>query len=79
MGTVTVSFEKDDEDRLRRLAHEKYNGRKGALSKVLSEGLRKLDEEENRLKAFESLKRKMEKGYDMGKIMVKHRAELYDR
>ncbi len=79
MGIVTVSFEKEDEDRLRRLAHEKYGGKKGALSKVLSEGLRRLDEESEKENARQSLLKRLEKGFDMGKFTFKERAELYER
>ncbi|MBN2127739.1 MAG: hypothetical protein JW703_05135 [Candidatus Diapherotrites archaeon] len=79
MGTLTLSLENEDETRLRVLAQEKYMGKKGSLSKVISEGLRKLEEETVRQRAIESLIKKMNKGFDMGKIQIKHRSELYDR
>ena len=79
MGNLTLSFENEDEKKLRRIAQKKYSGKKGALSKVVSEGLKRLDEDSNRERAFRSLMKKMEKGYDMGKILYKNRGELYDR
>ena len=58
---------------------EKYGGKKGSLAKIVSEGLEKMENESEREKAIRSLKAKMEKGFNSGGILIKHRSELYDR
>ena len=79
MGNLTLSFEKEDEERLRRLAKDKYGGRKGSLSKVVSDGLSKLEEESKKERSRRELIDLMRKGIEMGKIKIKRRGELYDR
>lgn len=79
MGNLTMSFEKEDEERIRRLAKEKYGGRKGSLSRVVNEGMSHLEEESRKERARQSLLRKLEKGFDMGKILYRNRAELHER
>ena len=77
MGNITISLEDADEAKLRRFAREKYGGKKGSLAKIVSEGLEKMENESE--KAIRSLKAKMEKGFNSGGILIKHRSELYDR
>ncbi|MBI4043719.1 MAG: hypothetical protein HY393_02860 [Candidatus Diapherotrites archaeon] len=79
MGHLTVSVDKHTEQSLRALAKEKYAGKKGAISKVVMDAVERMAEENHRQRAVESLKAMMEKGFPMGKILVKHRSELYDR
>ncbi|MBI4210565.1 MAG: hypothetical protein HY544_03615 [Candidatus Diapherotrites archaeon] len=79
MGTITMSFEEKDEERLRRLAHEKYGSRKGSLSKVVLEGITKLEGESVKERARQNLLKKLRTGFDMGKILYKTRAELHER
>ncbi len=79
VGNLTVALEEKDELKLRRLAKNKYGGRKGSLSKVISEALSKLEEDPRRERAVKSLIQKMEEGRHMGKLLYKHRSELYDR
>ncbi len=79
MGTITLSLEKKDELKLRMLAQEKYMGKKGSLSKIISEGLNKLEENSSRERAVNNLIQRMNKGFNLGKIKIKHRSELYDR
>jgi len=79
MGNITIALENEDELKLRRLAKQKFDGKKGSLAKVVSEGINKLNEEEKRTLAREKLLEMMKKGYRMGKMTIKHRSELYDR
>ena len=79
MGNITISLEDADEAKLRRFAREKYGGKKGSLAKIVSEGLEKMENESEREKTIRSLKAKMEKGFNSGGILIKHRSELYDR
>ena len=79
MGNITVSLEEEDEHKLRRLAQEKYQGKKGSLAKVISEGLGRMEAESKREQALKKLFARMEKGYALGIKRIKHRSELYDR
>jgi hypothetical protein len=79
MGHMTISLKEEKEQHLRALAVQKYGDTKGAISKTV-EDLLELDEKESkRRRAVQSLLARMEKGYNMGKIIIKHRSELYDR
>ncbi len=78
MGHVTVSLEKEDEEKLRFLASKKYKNKKGALAKVLSESLELMSKSSKRQRAMERQFKWMDKGFKMGKILVKTREEIYD-
>ena len=79
MGNVTISLEEKDEARLRALAGRKYGSRKGSLAKVVAEGLEKLHSESERERSMRRQLSWMEKGFRMGKIKAKKRADIYDR
>lgn len=79
MGHITISLEKKDEQKLRALAKEKYGGKKGALAKAVAEGIGKLEQEKVRDRAIKKMIEIMDEGFDMGRILIKHRSELYDR
>ncbi len=76
---LTISVSEDVERKIRKLAKEKFGGKKGSIAKVISEAVEKQtvskEQEELRKKALEML----EKGWDMGKILYKKREELYER
>jgi len=76
--TITVNVEKDVVDKLRKLA-SKEKQKKGFLGRTISEATKKYVEEKEQEEIAKRQMKKMEKGYDMGKILVKHRDELYDR
>ena len=61
MGNITISLTEEDEKLLRKLAEEKFKGRKGSLAKVVSEGLAKTIREKNKDKAFRKLIAKLDK------------------
>ena len=78
MGNVMLSIDEDTEKLLRRMAHKRYGGKKGALSKVASEAIRRYndDSEEKQREEFFAMLRK---GQDLGGYkMYKNRSELYD-
>lgn len=79
MGLLTVSLDNDTESYIRHLAKEKYQGKKGSLARVIQDLAKGSKRDEQRRNAFKSFKARMEKGYDMGKLLYKHRSELYDR
>ncbi len=79
MGQLTISLDKGTEAKLRRLASERHKGKKGSLSKVIGEALEKLEAERERERAMKELFALADKGFPMGKLLYKHRSELYDR
>jgi len=79
MGNITISLEKKDEERLRKLARERYESKKGSLSKIVSEGIAKIERESKKERSKASLLRKLENGFDMGKILYRKRSELHER
>ncbi len=65
-----------DESLLRRIAREKFQGKKGSLSGVVSEAIKNLNENKNVSKeAFLIL---LDKGIKGDYKMYKKRSELYD-
>ena len=79
MGHLTVSLSEESERKLRQIAREKYSDRKGALSQTIEDLVGLAQRESYRQRAIQSLLSHMERGYHMGKILYKHRSELYDR
>ncbi len=79
MGNITISLEDDEETRLRNLAKRKFSGKKGSISRVIAEGIKKLEEEERREKAKERLLEMAGRGFNLGGIAARHRGDLYAR
>jgi len=78
MGNVMLSIDEETDKLLRRLAHKRFGGRKGALSKVVTEALQKysVDDEDKVREEFYAMLRK---GFDSGGYkMYRHRSEIYD-
>ncbi len=81
VGNVLISLDDEDEALLRRLARERRQGKKGALSGVVSEAVRGLAERDRRVKSARRLVEKMRCGFDLGlggKRVYKSRSEIYD-
>lgn len=76
MGNVMIVLDEEYETLLRRLAQEKYGGKKGSLSKVVEEALDKLKSDRDAIK--ERLKRRLAKGVDFRYKMYQKRSEIYD-
>jgi len=76
--TITINMDKDVVNKLKKLAASQKQ-KKGFLGKTITmatnEYIKKGEQEEIRVRQL----RKLEKGYKMGKILIKHRSELYDR
>ncbi|MCD6247028.1 MAG: hypothetical protein J7J87_01155 [Candidatus Diapherotrites archaeon] len=79
MGNVTIALKGKSERLLRELAKEKYNNKKGALAKVISEALEQLAMNSRRKRAMERQFKWMDKGFEMGKVLVRKREDIYDR
>ena len=76
---MTIALNDQDEAKLRRLAKERFNGRKGSMAKTVSEGLKKLDAEDERELARQRFIERMKKGFNLGIKKMPSRDELYDR
>ena len=76
--TITINIDTEVLNKLRELAIAGKH-KKGFLGKVISDAtkeyLKEKEQEETRKRMLE----KLDKGYKMGKILIKHRDELYDR
>lgn len=79
MGHITISLEKDAELKLRSIASSKYKNKKGSLAKVISECLHEASKGASRQRAMERQFSWMDSGFQMGKIQVKGRDEIYGR
>ena len=75
---VTINMEKEVLDKLKKLA-SKEQRKKGFLGRTITEATKRYLEEKEQNQIAEREVEKMRKGYEMGKILIKHRDELYDR
>ena len=66
------------DDEIEKKLRERVSG-KGALGQAITEATRKMLEDEEQERIKNRLKFLMKKGWNMGKITIKHRSELYDR
>jgi hypothetical protein len=79
MGNVIIALDKQTEQIMRRLAKRKYGGKKGSLSKVVSEALHKYDQDDQRKKEIDEFITNYAGKLDLGGYkMYKHRDEIYD-
>ncbi len=76
--TVTLNVGKDVIDKLRELA-KKEKQKKGFIGKTITEATRKHLEEKEQDEIRKRALKRLHGGYLMGKILIKHRDELYDR
>lgn len=77
MANVMVALDDEHEALLRRLAQEKYGGKKGSLTEIVQEALDKMraEEKQKEITEFIELLRKGMKGKYK---MYKTRDEIYD-
>ncbi len=79
MGVITISVDDETEQRFRESVRSQKGEGKGFLGKAVSEAMRNyLTEKEQTQIAAEALA-SMRKGFPMGKILWKNRAELHER
>ena len=76
--TITINIETEVLNKLRKLASAEKQ-KKGFLGKVISEATKEYILEKEQEEIAKRQLEKMEIGYKMGKILIKHRDELYDR
>lgn len=80
MGNVYISLDDEHEAFLRRLAQEKYESKKGAISEVIQNALDMLRENEKKEIAKKQFRETIEKGINLGfkgKVYIS-RDELYE-
>lgn len=77
MGNVMIALEDEYEELLRRLAQEKYGGKKGSLTEIVQDALDKM-KEEDRKKSVETLVKRLKTGLNFKYKMYKTRSEIYD-
>jgi len=79
MGNVIIALNEEDEKLMRSLAKRKFGGKKGSLSKVVSEALHKYSEEDEWEKERRKFIDVLGKGVNLGGYkMYKNRSEIYD-
>ena len=79
MGNVIVALDKETEDLMRSLAKRKFGGKKGSISKVVSEAIHKYNADDSREKELREFVDNYANKVDLGGYkMYKHRSEIYD-
>ena len=79
MGVITISLDKDYENKLRELAMIKYGKKKGSISKTLIEAINHFSECSKNGTAEQRLMNYADKGMHLGKIdSKKFRRQIYD-
>lgn len=76
--TITVNIDSEVVDELKKLASIQKQ-KKGFLGRSITEATKQWLEERKQKQISKWLMDKMEKGYDMGRLTIKNRDELYDR
>ena len=76
--TITINIDTEVLNKLRGLAVAEKQ-KKGFLGKVISKATKEYLKEKEQEEIAERQLKKMEIGYKMGKILIKHRDEIYDR
>ena len=79
MKTITVSVVEDVEERFRRLASVTYGKRKGYLGKAITEAMKKWEKEKMETDVNAKALEMLRKGFNLGGITYKKRAELHER
>lgn len=80
MGTITTTVDDAVETKFRKAVKEKLGTGKGKLGKAVTEAMKSWAESAEQQKVREEAIKQLEKGFNWGgKILYKHRSELYDR
>ncbi len=76
--TITINMDSEIVKELKKLAAAQKH-KKGFLGKTIATATKKWLEERKQQQIAKEMIALMERGFDMGKIKIKHRSELYDR
>jgi hypothetical protein len=75
---ITVSVDVEVEHKFRKVAIMRYGNKKGSLGKALTEAMKSWTEQKS-YDPNEHALAMLEKGFPLGKITYKNRAELHER
>ena len=78
MGNVLISLDNEHEKLLRNLAQDKYQGKKGSISLIVSEALDNMKKDDDMVEFERHIERLKKKGIARGYKMYKKRSEIYD-
>ncbi len=76
-----IALNDQDEQLLRQLAKERNNGKKGAISEIVSLAIHEVAKKDHRQQAIERQIATMNKGFDLGlknKKAYEERSDIYD-
>ena len=76
--TVTLKIGKDVMGKLRKMASTEKQ-KKGFLGRTVTEATKRYISEKEQEEIRKSALQRLRKGYNMGKLLIKDRSELYDR
>lgn len=79
MGVMTLSVDSKVEQRFRRVVRKELGTGKGKIGRAATEAFEKWADEKEQKRIGEELRAIAKKGFNMGKILYKHRDELYER
>lgn len=77
MGTITISLKDKVEKKFRKTARLVFGKKKGHLSKAITEAIEEWAK--RKAKDTEKALELLEKGFEMGRLKFKTRAELHER
>ncbi|MBI4174264.1 MAG: hypothetical protein HY517_01355 [Candidatus Aenigmarchaeota archaeon] len=79
MGVITLSIDEESEKLLRKLTEEE-GGKKGDMSKIVGDAIKRISDEKKQREIAERQKKMSEKGlYSLPKNWKFKRDEIYDR
>ena len=79
MGIITISVSEPVEKEFRRTVTNKLGKGKGVLGKAVGEAMRQWVHTQKQHEIAQEMIALMDRGFVMGKILIKSRDELYDR
>ncbi len=80
MANILISIDDNTEKKLRRLAHKKFGGKKGSLSRAVTEVVNRYsdDDDGERRKGLQEFMKTLHRGIHFEYTMYKNRNEIYD-
>jgi len=79
MATITINLDDELNKKFREIVKQKVGEGKGTIGKAIEEAIVSWIEEKKQVEIRKRMLEKLNKGYRMGKILIKSRDELYDR
>ena len=79
MGTITVNVKDEIENEFRKTVSHKKGEGKGKLGEAITEAMAEWTNKNRQISIANDMIKLMKKGFNLGKIKIKTRDELYDR